>query len=72
MIVAFLSISGAVHGRGPFVTNSPAQNVLSLQLFLVVISLPPNTRAERLRNELWKILCRQNRDAEFARGISAF
>jgi PAS domain S-box-containing protein len=40
MIVACLSISGAVHGRGPFVTNSPAESVLSLQLFLVVISLP--------------------------------
>jgi RNA polymerase sigma factor (sigma-70 family) len=40
MIVAYLSISGAVHGRGPFVTGSPAENVLSLQLFLVVISLP--------------------------------
>ena len=40
MIVACLSISGAVHGRGPFVTSSPAENVLSLQLFLVVISLP--------------------------------
>src|SRR5262245_37762352 len=40
MIVASLSIAGAVHGHGPFVTGSPAENVLSLQLFLVVISLP--------------------------------
>jgi PAS domain S-box-containing protein len=40
MIVACLSIAGAVHGRGPFITGSPAENVLSLQLFLVVISLP--------------------------------
>jgi PAS domain S-box-containing protein len=38
--VAFLSISGAVYGRGPFVTGSPAENVLALQLFLVAISLP--------------------------------
>src|SRR5262249_16980503 len=40
MIVAFLTIAGAVHGRGPFVTGSPAENVLPLQLFLAVISLP--------------------------------
>src|SRR5262245_46289826 len=40
MLVASVSISGAVHGRGPFVTGSPAENVLSLQLFLTVISLP--------------------------------
>src|SRR5262245_48882462 len=40
MIVASLSIAGAVHGHGPFVTGSPAEHVLSLQLFLAVISLP--------------------------------
>jgi PAS domain S-box-containing protein len=40
MIVASLSISGAVQGHGPFATRAPAENVLSLQLFLVVISLP--------------------------------
>src|SRR5262245_34777232 len=40
MIVACVSISGAVHGRGPFATGAPAENVLSLQLFLAVFSLP--------------------------------
>jgi len=40
MIVASLSIAGAVYGRGPFVTGLQAVNVLSLQLFLAVISLP--------------------------------
>jgi two-component system sensor histidine kinase UhpB len=40
LVVACLSISGAVHGRGPFVTGTPAESVLSLQLFLVVIALP--------------------------------
>src|SRR5262245_7857860 len=40
MIVASLSIAGAVYGRGPFVTSSQAVNVLHLQLFLAVISLP--------------------------------
>ena len=32
--VAFLSIWGAVHGRGPFTGSEPLHNVLSLQLFL--------------------------------------
>lgn len=40
LTVACLSISGAVHGRGPFVTGTPAENVLSLQLFLAMIALP--------------------------------
>lgn len=40
LVVASMSISGAVYGRGPFVTSTPADNVLSLQLFLVVIALP--------------------------------
>jgi PAS domain S-box-containing protein len=40
LIVAAVSISGAVHGRGPFAVSSPAESVLSLQLFLVVIALP--------------------------------
>jgi PAS domain S-box-containing protein len=40
LAIAALSISATVQGRGPFVTGSPAENVLSLQLFLVVICLP--------------------------------
>ncbi len=34
IVVAFLSIWGAVHGRGPFTGAEPLNNVLSLQLFL--------------------------------------
>jgi PAS domain S-box-containing protein len=40
LIVAILSVSGAVHGRGPFASGSPADNVLPLQLFLITLSLP--------------------------------
>ena len=40
LVVAFLSISGAVQGRGPFTATSAADNVLSLQLFLITISIP--------------------------------
>lgn len=34
ILVALLSIWGAVHGRGPFTTSEPVTNVMSLQLFL--------------------------------------
>ncbi len=39
-IVTVLAIWNAVNGRGPFTTLDPAENVLSLQLFLMVISIP--------------------------------
>ena len=34
MVVAFLSIWGAIHGRGPFTGADPLSDVMSLQLFL--------------------------------------
>jgi len=40
LVVAFVSISGAVHGRGPFQTDTPAHNVLAMQLFLGTVSVP--------------------------------
>ena len=40
LAVAFLSLGNAIAGRGPFVTQSSAENVLSLQIFLLAISLP--------------------------------
>jgi signal transduction histidine kinase len=40
LIVAFLSISGAVRGRGPFAGASAGDSVLSLQLFLITMSIP--------------------------------
>jgi PAS domain S-box-containing protein len=40
LIVAAFSVTGAVYGRGPFVAHAPAGNVLALQLFLAMISLP--------------------------------
>jgi two-component system, LuxR family, sensor kinase FixL len=39
LLVVLVSISGAAQGRGPFVNSSPAENVLSLQLFLIAIPL---------------------------------
>lgn len=40
IIVAFLSIWGAIHGRGPFAGSTPLQNVISLQLFLLCAAVP--------------------------------
>lgn len=40
IVVAFLSIWGAVHGRGPFTGAGPFDKVFSLQLFLVFTATP--------------------------------
>jgi PAS domain S-box-containing protein len=45
LVVAALAIWGAVNGRGPFVSRSPAENALSIQLFLTVVSIPLLTLA---------------------------
>lgn len=39
-VIAFLSIWGAVHGRGPFTEPQPINRVLSLQLFLLSTATP--------------------------------
>jgi PAS domain-containing protein len=36
IVVTFLSIWAAVHGRGPFVERGPLSSMLSLQLFLIL------------------------------------
>jgi PAS domain S-box-containing protein len=40
LIVAGVSLASAYVGRGPFVADSPAENVLSLQIFLIAIAIP--------------------------------
>jgi PAS domain S-box-containing protein len=40
VVVAFLSIWGAVHGRGPFTEQGPLSSMLPLQLFLVFAATP--------------------------------
>ena len=39
-IVTLLAMSGALGGHGPFSSSTPADNALSLQLFLITISPP--------------------------------
>jgi two-component system, LuxR family, sensor kinase FixL len=40
LLVVLASIYGAAQGRGPFIHSSPPENVFSLQMFLMAISLP--------------------------------
>jgi signal transduction histidine kinase len=40
IVIAFLSLWGAVHGRGPFAESGPLKNVFSLQLFLFFATAP--------------------------------
>jgi len=40
LVFALVSVWGAIHGRGPFDERSIADNVFSLQLFLVINSIP--------------------------------
>ena len=47
-VITLLAIWNAINGRGPFTTNTPAENVLSLQLFLISISIPTTLLASIL------------------------
>src|SRR5262249_42583618 len=39
-IVTLLAMSGVLHGHGPFSSSTPADNALSLQLFLITTTSP--------------------------------
>src|SRR5262249_13666772 len=39
LVAALLAITGAVNSRGPFASNSPEENALSIQVFFVVVSI---------------------------------
>jgi len=40
ILVTFEAIWGAMHGHGPFLQQSPAENALALQMFLIVTGTP--------------------------------
>ncbi|HEV2804267.1 MAG TPA: PAS domain-containing protein [Chthoniobacterales bacterium] len=40
LIITFQAIWGTMHGRGPFLMQSPAENALALQMFLLVTAIP--------------------------------
>ncbi len=40
LVITFQAIWGTMHGRGPFLMQSPAENALALQMFLLVTAIP--------------------------------
>jgi len=40
LVITFQAIWGAMHGHGPFLMQTPAENALALQLFLLVTATP--------------------------------
>jgi signal transduction histidine kinase len=40
LVITMLAIWGTMHGRGPFLAQTPAENALALQLFLLVAATP--------------------------------
>ena len=40
LVITILAIWGTMHGRGPFLTQTPAENALALQLFLLMAATP--------------------------------
>jgi two-component system, LuxR family, sensor kinase FixL len=40
LVITFQAIWGTMHGRGPFLMQTPAENALALQLFLLVTASP--------------------------------
>lgn len=40
LLVMFMAIYGATHGGGPFIGPSPSDNALSIQVFLILVSVP--------------------------------
>ena len=40
LLVTFMAIIGSTHGGGPFITSSPSDNALSIQIFLILVSVP--------------------------------
>ena len=40
LIITFLAIWGTMRGHGPFLTQTPAENALALQLFLLMTATP--------------------------------
>ena len=40
LVITILAIWGTMQGRGPFLTQTPAENALALQLFLLMAATP--------------------------------
>ena len=53
LVVAGVSLSSTFAGRGPFVSSSPAENTLSLQIFLLAMSVPLMILAPLVEERRW-------------------
>ncbi|HKR60290.1 MAG TPA: MASE1 domain-containing protein [Pyrinomonadaceae bacterium] len=62
LLVMFLAISGAVHGAGPFVANSSAENALSIQGFLIVVLVPLMTLAAVIQERERAVVAARNNE----------
>jgi PAS domain-containing protein len=64
LAIALQSTWGAVHGRGPFASQTPADSVLQIQLFLLAMSLPLMVLATviRERRQAYSALTRAERE----------
>lgn len=51
LVITTMAIWGTMQGRGPFLTQSPAENALALQLFLVMVATPLMLLAVAIDNE---------------------
>jgi PAS domain S-box-containing protein len=65
LIVVLISLFGATGGRGPFVYSSPAENVFSLQMFLMAVSLPMLLLAGLVEEQRQKALALGESEALF-------
>jgi two-component system, LuxR family, sensor kinase FixL len=51
LVITMLAIWGAMQGRGPFLTQTPAENALALQLFLLMVATPLTLLAVAIDDE---------------------
>jgi len=51
LVITILAIWGTMHGRGPFLEQSPAENALALQLFILMAATPLMLLAVAIEDE---------------------
>ena len=51
LAITVLAIWGTMHGRGPFLAQSPTENAVALQLFLLVVATPLMLLAAAIEDE---------------------
>jgi signal transduction histidine kinase len=72
LTVAFMAIWGAVHNQGPFSLADPAQNAFSIQIFLLVFSIPLMylTAVLQERKKAWQVAVENKERLQLALGAA--